>query len=107
MLFRSDVDAPDLIAVLQEGGINIEKEEDVDIYLEDKYDEVVETLEEDSDVQTVWAEEISNRWNSAPSAAENPQDLRVKNDDWWLDEEAFKTADSDNANPFESLNEKN
>lgn len=102
-----DVDAPDLIAVLQEGGINIEKEEDVDIYLEDKYDEVVETLEEDSDVQTVWAEEISNRWNSAPSAAENPQDLRVKNDDWWLDEEAFKTADSDNANPFESLNETN
>lgn len=34
-------------------------------------------------------------------------DLRVKNDDWWLDEEAFKTADSDNANPFESLNETN
>ena len=56
-----DVDAPDLIAVLQEGGINIEKEEDVDIYLEDKYDEVVETLEEDSDVQTVWAEEMAGR----------------------------------------------
>lgn len=96
-----DVDTPDLIAVLREGGISIEKEEEVDTYLEDKYDEVADVLEDNSDVKAVWAEEISTRWNSSPAEAEPQEKLRVKNADWWLEEEAFAVKESGNVNPFE------
>lgn len=96
-----DVDTPDLISVLREGGISIEKEEEVDTYLEDKYDEMADVMEENSDVKTVWAEEISTRWNSASQESEVPEKMRVKSDDWWLEEDAFAAKGSTNVNPFD------
>ncbi len=86
-----DVDTPDLIAVLREGGINIEKEEEVDIYLEDRYDEVAESLAENPDAEILTKADVPE---------EKEEKLRVKSDDWWLAEDAFAVKPSGNANPF-------
>ena len=86
-----DIDTPDLIAVLREGGINIEKEEEVDIYLEDRYDEVAESLAENPDAEILTKADVPE---------EKEEKLRVKSDDWWLAEDAFAVKPSGNANPF-------
>ena len=80
-----------LIAVLREGGINIEKEEEVDIYLEDRYDEVAESLAENPDAEILTKADVPE---------EKEEKLRVKSDDWWLAEDAFAVKPSGNANPF-------
>jgi len=96
-----DVDTPDLVAVMQKGGINIEKEEDVDIYLKDKYDEVVGSLEENSGKDTVLGETVEALRSAESFGSGESETARVKSDDWWLDEEAFTIKESGNVNPFE------
>lgn len=97
-----DIEAPKVTDVLQKAGVSIEREEDIDLYLEDRYDEVLDALDEDhSDIQTVWAEEISTRWKSSGDHVSGSEIHRIKSDDWWLDEEAFAAAAASEVNPFE------
>ena len=97
-----DVNVPNLIDVMRKSGINVETEEDIDTYLEDKYDEVAEVLDSDSDIQDVWAEEVSSRWNYTMDKSHEDENLRQKNDDWWLGEEAFKLKEPTHMNPFKN-----
>lgn len=97
-----DVEVPELLEVVRKNGINVETEEDIDVYLEDKYDEVAEVLDANSDIQTVWAEEVSSRWNYAEGKNKEDENLRQKNDDWWMDEDAFKLKEQTNINPFKN-----
>ncbi len=97
-----DVDVPELVDVVRKGGINVESEEDIDAYLEDKYDEVAEVLDADSDIQSVWADEVSSRWNYTPNPNQEEENLRQKSDDWWMDEDAFKLKEQPNMNPFKN-----
>ena len=97
-----DVEVPELLDVVRKNGINVETEDDIDAYLEDKYDEVAEVLDANSDIQTVWAEEVSSRWNYTMDKNQKDENLRPKNDDWWLDEDAFKLKEQTNMNPFKN-----
>ena len=97
-----DVEVPDLLDVVRKSGINVETEDDIDAYLEDKYDEVAEVLDADSDIQTVWAEEVSSRWNYSSNQNQVEENLRQKSDDWWMDEDAFKLKEQPNMNPFKN-----
>lgn len=97
-----DVEVPELLDVVRKSGINVETEDDIDAYLEDKYDEVAEVLDSDSDIQTVWAEEVSSRWNYTTDKNQEDENLRQKNDDWWMDEDAFKLKEQTNMNPFKN-----
>ena len=97
-----DVEAPELLDVVRKSGINVETEDDIDAYLEDKYDEVAKVLDSDSDIQTVWAEEVSSRWNYTSNQNQAEENLRQKNDDWWMEEDAFKLKEQTNMNPFKN-----
>lgn len=97
-----DVEVPKITAVLSEAGVRVDQEEEIDVYLEDKYDEVVDSLDDEhSDIRTVWAEEISTRWQSNNGLGADTETHRAKNDDWWLSEDAFGTVPGDDGNPFE------
>lgn len=95
-----DMETPLLIEVLKEANISVEKEEDIDNYLEDKYDEMVENIQATPDKQSAMAEDISSRWKSNYKPEKSNNDP-VQDDDWWMEEEAFSVADSTSNNPFD------
>ena len=95
-----DVEIPQLLDVLKEAGVSVNKEEDVDNYLEDRYDEMVENMQEAPDEQSAMADDISSRWQ-----AYQKKELREitpgKDGDWWLEEDSFSVSDSSSENPFD------
>ena len=71
-------------------------EEDINIYLEDRYEEAIETRQVVADKQSALADDISSRWKSRPHV-HRPQ----SDSEWWLDEDAFSFEGRDeNTNPF-------
>lgn len=91
-----DMETPELLEVLQKSGCKIDNVEDIDIYLEDKYDEAVETIEQVADKESVLVDDISARWQS--SLGTSGED----NKDWWLSEDAFDFSNvKETANPFQ------
>ena len=61
-------------------------------YLEDRYDEVAESLAENPDAEILTKADVPE---------EKEEKLRVKSDDWWLAEDAFAVKPSGNANPLQ------
>lgn len=96
-----DMETPSLIKVLKEADIAVEKEEDIDSYLEYKYDEMVENIQATPDKQSAMAEDISSRWRSSQKPEKNKNNNSIQNEDWWMEEEAFSVADSTSSNPFD------
>lgn len=91
-----DVETPNLLEVLQDVGLNLQTEEDINIYLEDKYEEAIETRQVVADKQSALADDISNRWKSKQHVHRQQPD-----EEWWLDEGAFSFAAKDeDLNPF-------
>lgn len=90
-----DMDTPDLLEVLRSSGCKLENLEDIDIYLENRYEAAVETIEQVADKESVLADDISTRWQNQKMFSEN------EDNDWWLSEDAFDFSDvKENANPF-------
>lgn len=96
-----DMETPLLIDVLKEAHISVEKEEDIDNYLEDKYDEMVENIHATPDKQSAMAEDISSRWRSNTKPEKNRNNDIVHGDDWWMEEKAFSVTDGTSNNPFD------
>lgn len=91
-----DMETPELLDVLQNAGCKLENVEDIDIYLEDKYEEAVETIEQVGDKESVLADDISTRWQNSKETAID------ENKDWWLSEDAFDfSEEQDVKNPFQ------
>lgn len=91
-----DVETPGMIEVLHEAGLDLHTEEDINIYLEDKYEEAIETRQIVADKQSALADDISSRWKSRPHVHPPQSDS-----EWWLDEDAFSFEGKDeNTNPF-------
>ena len=90
-----DMETPELLTILRDSGCELDDVEGIDIYLDDKYEQAVETIEQVSDKESVLADDISSRWrNNPPSRDETGKD-------WWLNENAFDFSDEkENANPF-------
>lgn len=96
-----DMETPLLIEVLKEAHISVENEEDIDNYLENKYDEMVENIQATPDKQSAMAEDISSRWRNNQKPEKDKSNNLVQADDWWMEEEAFSVSDSASANPFD------
>ena len=93
-----DMETPLLVEVLQDSGLNMQTEEDINIYLEDKYEKAVETRQDVADKQSALADDISNRWKN-----KEPVDSLAGDDDWWLEEDAFvldESKEENISNPF-------
>lgn len=91
-----DIETPGVIDVLHEAGLDLKTEEDINIYLEDRYEEAIETRQVVADKQSALADDISSRWKSRPHV-HRPQ----SDSEWWLDEDAFSFEGTDeNTNPF-------
>ena len=91
-----DMETPDLLEVLKVTGCKLENVEDIDIFLKNRYDEAVETIEQVADKESVLADDISTRWQN------NKEPVIDENKDWWLSEDAFDFSDvKENANPFQ------
>lgn len=96
-----DEDVPELLTVLNEAGLEIDNEEDINMFIEDKYEEAVETRQVVSDKTAALADDISARWKkreTEPVASASQND-----EDWWLDEGAFSFSINKN-NPFDGQN---
>lgn len=95
-----DSKVPLLISVLQEAGVQVEREEEIDDYLNDQIEVVAEKVKQaPQDKQTALAEDISARWTkeSTPEKAEKTK----KGEDWWMSEDSFSLANDVDENPFE------
>lgn len=93
-----DIETPGMIDVLHETGLDLKTAEDINIFLEDKYEEAVERRQVVADKQSALADDISSRWKSRPHV-HRPQ----TGSEWWLDEDAFSLEGNDgeeNNNPF-------
>lgn len=91
-----DVETPSLLSVLQDAGLNLQTEEEINIYLEDKYEEAIETRQVVADKQSALADDISSRWKSKQHIHRAQPET-----EWWLDEDAFSfSKKEENANPF-------
>ena len=91
-----DMETPELLDVLQSTGCKLENVEDIDMFLDDKYEEAIETIEQVGDKESVLADDISTRWQNENNASGKD------NKDWWLSENAFDFADvKENVNPFQ------
>ena len=79
----SDVEIPSLLQVFQHQGYRLENEDDINIYLENEYDEVLATE----------SKFLPQKQTISP---EN------KNEDWWLQEDSFEARnDEQEINPFQ------
>ena len=88
-----DLDVPDLLTVLKSCGFDIQREEDIDLFLENRYEKSIEMREQVADKKSVLADDISNRWKNLPEK---------ENSDWWMSEDAFDFSDvKENSNPFQ------
>lgn len=91
-----DIDTPALLAVLHDAGLNIKSEEDVNIFLEDNFEEALEKRQIVADKESALADDISNRWKRKDNKTATDDD-----NDWWLDEEAFScVGKEEDRNPF-------
>lgn len=92
-----DIETPSLIEVLRDAGFDMRTEEDINIYLEDRYEEALETRQVVADKQSALADDISSRWQSS----HHPRHQTADNE-WWMEEDAFSfnSEDGDNTNPF-------
>ena len=91
-----DIETPELFNVLQDAGCKLENIEDIDIYLEDKYEEAVETIEQVGDKESVLADDISARWQNSTEISDS------EDKDWWLNENAFDFSEvKESTNPFQ------
>lgn len=90
-----DIETPELLKVLEDAGYKLNNLEEIDLYLENKYEEAVETIGQVSDKESVLVDDISTRW-------QNQKEVTDNNQDWWMDEEAFDFSEmKDNTNPFQ------
>lgn len=96
-----DEDVPELLTVLNEAGLEIDNEEDINMFIEDKYEEAVETRQVVSDKTATLADDISTRWKKRDT--EPASSLTGDDEDWWLDEGAFSFSINKN-NPFDGQN---
>ena len=88
-----DVEVPELVEVLKNSGYQIENEEEIDLFLDDKYEESVETREQVSDKESVLVDDISTRWKNVPDTTAS---------DWWMDESSFDFSNvQEDVNPFQ------
>ena len=92
-----DIETPSLTEVLRDAGFDMRTEEDINIYLEDRYEEAIETRQVVADKQSALADDISSRWQSRS----HKQHL-VSDNEWWLEEDAFSFngEESKDTNPF-------
>ena len=99
-----DADAPQLTDVLAETGATVRRDEEIDEFLQGKYEEVVENIREPMDKKSALAEDISSRWkNRETDPTGKPVVSSGKNnaDEWWMSEESFSIANDVGVNPFE------
>lgn len=98
-----DMETPHLLDVLHESGIAVENENDIDKYLEGKYDEMVEDIQDAKDQSSALAEDLSMRWKSHGSSESPKKKVKISEDDkdWWLEEDSFSVGENSSANPFE------
>lgn len=95
-----DAEVPVLLAVLQEAGVQVEREEEVDAYLNDQIDTVAEGAKREAqDKKSALAEDISSRWSKdgSPQASSEAQN----DEDWWMSEDSFSLSRDIDQNPFE------
>ncbi len=92
-----DIETPSLVEVLRDAGFDMRTEEDINIYLEDKYEEAIETRQVVADKQSALADDISSRWQSNPHTRHQTSDK-----EWWMEEDAFSFngENKDDTNPF-------
>ena len=91
-----DIETPGLLEVLNETGLDLKNEEDVNIYLEDRYEEAVETRQVVADKQSALADDISDRWKR-----DQPAHAAQGDNEWWLEEDAFDfSGNAEETNPF-------
>lgn len=92
-----DIETPSLTEVLRDAGFDMRTEEDINIYLEDRYEEAIETRQVVADKQSALADDISSRWQSR-SHKQHP----VSDNEWWLEEDAFSFngEEGKDINPF-------
>ena len=91
-----DIKTPGLLEVLNETGLDLKNEEDINIYLEDRYEEAVETRQVVADKQSALADDISDRWKRTQPAHTTQGD-----NEWWLEEDAFDfSSNTEETNPF-------
>lgn len=99
-----DVDSPTLLEVLNDAGVQVEREEDIDAYLNDQYAEVADVIKNPQDKKSALAEDISQRWASSRYQEEEDNGTSSKKkfgDDWWMSEEFFSIGGKGGENPFE------
>ena len=99
-----DAEVPQLLDVLKNAGITVEREEDIDAYLNDQIDLVAEdVMKAPQDKQSALAEDISERWSKEGSFDELRENKEPKTDteDWWMDEDSFSLSRDVSQNPFE------
>ena len=95
-----DMDVPSVLTVLQDAGISVLREEEIDAYLADQIDDVAEdVMKTPQDKQSALAEDISERWSRDGCFDEEKEPQ--KNDEWWMDEDSFSVSKDVNQNPFE------
>lgn len=94
-----DMETPTLLEVLQDAGLKLQTEEEIGIFLEDRYEEAVETRLVVADKQSALADDISLRWKSNDK---NIAPVSQNSDnEWWMDEDAFSFVGKDeDTNPF-------
>ena len=79
----SDVEIPSLLQVFQHQGYHLENEDDINIYLENEYDEVLATE----------AEILPPK---------QKQENKLEKGDWWLQEDSFESQKNEQElNPFQ------
>lgn len=92
-----DIETPDLLSVLKESGIDVKNEDDVNMFLEDKYEEAIETRQVVADKQSALVDDISARWKKGKNTHQNTTES-----DWWMDEDAFEfNGTPEETNPFQ------
>lgn len=100
-----DLDSPLLLEVLQESGVSVEREEEVDAYLGDQYVEAAEVVKKPLDKKSALAEDISQRWSSSHNHDEAGKNSKASQrkfgDDWWMSEDFFCIGNEDADNPFD------
>lgn len=107
-----DIEVPLLMNVIKETGFAIDNESEIDKYLNDEYDDIIEKIQDFSDTKTVLADDISNKWKSKmPIEAEEIEKEEFvsesssstnKDDDWWMNEDSFSATNRETKNPFEN-----
>lgn len=95
-----DAEAPSLLTVLRDAGIQVEREEEVDAYLADQIDVVAEgVMKSPQDKQSALAEDISERWSKEGRFDE--EKIPETADEWWMKEDSFSVSKDVEQNPFE------